>query len=103
MSIRRLDEERGTLRLILTLAYNQVPLTRLEYMNGADEVGVGRTAFYSGIRTLMELGLVEETYETREGKRVILSGLTKDGWAVAKLLREIDEMLGGARAITPPA
>jgi hypothetical protein len=94
MSVRKRDEERGTLRLILILAYDQVPLTRLEYMKEADEVGVGRMAFYSGIRTLMMLGLVEETSETRMGKRVILSGLTKDGWAVAKLLIEIEEMLG---------
>jgi hypothetical protein len=96
MNIGRLDEVKGTLRLILILAYDQVPLTRLEYMAEADKAGVGRTAFYSGTKTLRELGLIEETSETRKGKRVILNGLTKDGRAVARPLVEIDEMLGGS-------
>jgi hypothetical protein len=94
MNIGRLDGVKGTLRLILALAYNQVPLTRLEYMAEADKVGVGRTAFYSGIRTLMDLDLVEETIDKREGKRVIYNVLTEDGRAIAKLVAEIEKKLG---------
>jgi predicted transcriptional regulator with HTH domain len=62
-------------------------------MAEADKAGVGRTAFYSGTRTLMELGLIEETSETRKGKRVKYNKLTEDGNAVAKLVIEIDKLL----------
>jgi len=94
MNIRRLDEERATLRLILLLAYNQVPLTRLEFMEEAKEEFVGRTAFYSGLRTLREFGLIEESQDTREGKRVIHTALTEKGLAVAKLVWDMEKLLG---------
>ena len=44
MNIKRLDEERATLRLILTLAKNQVPVARLKFIEYAEEEGVGARA-----------------------------------------------------------
>jgi DNA-binding PadR family transcriptional regulator len=94
MNIRRLDEEKATLRLILILAYDMVPLTRLEFIEKAEEELVGRTAFYSSLRALKELGFIEETQDTKEGKRVIHTELTEKGIAVARLIWDIENLLG---------
>jgi hypothetical protein len=94
MNIKRLDEERSTLRLILILAKIQVPVARLEFIKSAEDVSVGRTAFYSGVGTLRELGLIEESSDKRGGKRVILTGLTEKGRRVAELIWKMDDILG---------
>ncbi len=46
-----LDGEKAALRLLLVLAYSQVPIPRLEFIKHAKEVGVGRTAFLSSLDT----------------------------------------------------
>ena len=87
-----LDGEKAALRLLLTLAYSQVPIPRLEFIKHAKEVGVGRTAFYSSLEKLKELGLVEVLTSRGERGTMVESRLTERGKKVARLLSEIEEI-----------
>ena len=87
-----LDGEKAALRLLLVLAYSQIPFPRLEFIKHAKEVGVGRTAFYSSLDKLKGLGLVEDLTGRGERGTVVESRLTERGEKVARLLSEIEEI-----------
>ena len=74
------------------MAYSQVPIPRLEFIKLASEEGVGRTAFYSSLEKLKELGLVEVLTSRGERGTMVESRLTERGKKVARLLSEIEEI-----------
>jgi DNA-binding MarR family transcriptional regulator len=89
----RLDKEKGSLRLLITILYNIGPVTKGELRGILRRQEVGGTAFESSLDTLKDLGLVKDKNETNEGKRVIFSYLTEKGHIIAEKLIEIQKIL----------
>ena len=89
----RLDEGKASLRILVTILYNQVPMTRQELIEQLGREGIGRTSFYSSHKTLKDIGLIEDVSEVRDGKRVILTQFTEKGLKVASKLVEIVQSL----------
>lgn len=85
----RLDEGKASLRILATILYNQVPVTRQELIEQLEREGVARTSFYSSLKILKNIGLIEDSSEVRDRKRVKLTQLTKKGKKVASKLIEI--------------
>lgn len=86
-ALSRLDEEKGTLRLLDRLFYPGKDPNRLTLIKMLEEDGVARTAFYSSLNCLKELGLVEDTSgDSGKGK---YAKLTRKGLNVAEKVREI--------------
>ena len=94
-NIYRLDEVKGTIRLLDTLYNEYRPMYRLELLDKLRKVNVGRTAAYNAIETLKALGLIEEGQRVSKGKRVISTSISKKGIEIAKKLREINTILDG--------
>jgi len=70
-------------------------MNRLELLDELRKVNVGRTAAYNAIETLKTLSLIEEGQRISEGKRVIITYISKKGIEIAKKLREITTILDG--------
>ena len=80
----RLDEEKGTLRILLTLQETQSQISKTQLIESLQEAGLGRSGFYSSYNTLKEIGLVnEETGKNREGRRILLPSLSSLGNVIA--------------------
>jgi len=92
-NIYRLDEGKGTIRLLLTLYNEYRPISRLELLDELRKVNLGRTAAYKAIETLKALNLIEEGKSVHEGKRVITTSISEKGIEVAEKLDEIITML----------
>jgi hypothetical protein len=92
-NFNRLDEVKGTLRILIILGYSFQPVPRLELIKECKEDYLGRTAFYSAHKALMELGLIEEKSETRDGKRVVLTNLKEKGKKVVTYLVGIQKLM----------
>ena len=90
----RLDEEKGTLRILLTLQETQSQFTKTQLIESLQKAGLGRSGFYSSYNTLKEIGLVnEETGKNREGRRILLPSLSGLGNVIALDLRRLQLML----------
>ena len=50
-----------------------------------DESGVGRSAFYSSLKVLGELGLIFEVRKRVDGKNVLFTELTEKGDKLVKI------------------
>jgi DNA-binding MarR family transcriptional regulator len=92
-NLYRLDEVKGTIRLLHTLYDIYRPMTRLELLDELRKVNIGRTAAYRAIETLKDLGLIESDQKNYEGKRVIVTSITMKGIEIAVKLDEIKNML----------
>ena len=91
--LSRLDNERATFRILLFLGYGYTSVPRSELIREVAELGVGRSALYSSLGTLNELKLIEEYRETQDGKRFVMTKLTKSGYEVAKKIIELNRFL----------
>lgn len=90
---RKLDHERGSLRLLLTLHKSEVGLTRQSLITKLAEQGVGKSALYSSLKACISLGLVEE-YDSEVGsRRVKVTHVTEKGGIVTKKLLELKNLL----------
>jgi hypothetical protein len=90
----RADEEKGTLRILLTLLETQPHTTKTQQIESLHEAGLGRSGFYSSFNTLKEIDLItEETVMNREDRRVLLTSLSSMGNVVALDLRNLQLML----------
>jgi predicted transcriptional regulator len=75
----RLDEEKGTLRILLTLLKTQSHITKTQLIESLNKTGLGRSGFYSSYNTLKEIGLItEETGKNLEGRRILLPSQTSE-------------------------
>jgi DNA-binding MarR family transcriptional regulator len=92
-NIYKLDEVKGTIRLLLTLYNVYRPMTRLELLDELRKVNIGRTAAYRAIETLKAQGLIDVAQRVYEGKRVIVTSITKKGIEIAEKLDEVKTML----------
>jgi hypothetical protein len=93
LSIQLLDEGKATLRLITILAWNQLPIPRLDYIAQSKKEKIGATAFYSSLKVLKNLGLVEEIKDETKRRRVTLTALTEKGGKIAEKIIEIQRIL----------
>ena len=91
--IGRLDEEKGALRILLYLAYSQGSENRRRMIEDLGSKGVGKTAFYSSLKALKDLNLVEEAKVSRDNKQFVETRLTGKGSKVAVKLDRIQKLL----------
>ena len=90
----RLDEEKGTLRILLTLLETQPPITKTQLIESLHKTGLGRSGFYSSFNTLKDLGLItEETGMNPQGRRILITSLSGMGNVIAADLRTLQLML----------
>ena len=92
--LSRLDEEKGTLRLLDHLFYPGKDVNRVTLIKLLEGDGVARTAFYSSFKCLKELGLVEDVPEDTRGKH---AKLTRRGVDVAEKVREMAMILANKK------
>jgi len=90
----RLDEEKGTLRILLTLQETQSQITKTQLIASLQKAGLGRSGFYSSYNALKEIGLItEETGKNREGRRILIPSLSGMGKVIALDLRKLQLIL----------
>ncbi len=85
----KLDKARGSLRLLHILGNRIPPMSRSTFLKFAERSGVGKSAFYSSIRALRELGLIEEKRVRNGGVSLKVTELTPRGVSVAKRVSEL--------------
>jgi len=85
----RLDDGKASLRILYYL-YNGAELASRGQLEAAlAESGVGRSAFYSSLGVLSELGLIFEVRKRVGGKNLLFTELTEKG---NKVVTAIDEL-----------
>ncbi len=85
----KLDKARGSLRLLHILGNRIPPMSRSIFLKFAERSGVGKSAFYSSIRALRELGLIEEKRVRNRSVSLKVTELTPRGVSVAKKVSEL--------------
>ena len=92
-ALSRLDEQKGTLRILKVLFFRTAPLSRGGLIKLMKQEGVGKTAFYRSLNCLKELGLLEDYQDKHKKKNLTFSMLTSKGRAIAEKVEEIAELL----------
>ena len=85
----RLDEGKATFRILIELLYGAELASRGQLEETLDRCGVGRSAFYSSLKVLQELGLIFEERKRVDGKNLLFTELTEKG---DKIVKAIDEL-----------
>jgi hypothetical protein len=85
----KLDNERGSLRLLYILGNRIPPMSRSTFQGFAEKSGVGKSAFYSSIRVLLELELIEENRIRMSGRSVKVTKLTPRGVSVTRKVSDL--------------
>ena len=75
----RLDDGKATLRILKTLFGDGTSASRGQLEKTLDHYGVGRSAFYSSLKVLKELGLIVEVRKRVGDKNLVLTELTEEG------------------------
>jgi hypothetical protein len=88
-----IDQERGTLRLLVTLEKYGQGLARQQLIDELREQGVGRSSLYSSLDACRELGLIVDMKMQRGSKNYTVSMLSQEGYQLAQKLLEVKEML----------
>ena len=90
-----IDQERGTLRLLVTLEKYGQGLVRQQLIDELREQGVGRSSLYSSLDACRALGLVVDVKMQRGSNYYTVSMLSQEGYQLAQKLLEVKEMLDG--------
>ena len=85
----RLDEGKASLRLLIELLNGAEIASRGQLEAALGSSGVGRSAFYSSLGVLSELGLIFEVRKRVVGKNLLFTELTEKG---DKVVKSIDEL-----------
>jgi DNA-binding PadR family transcriptional regulator len=93
--LTRLDEEKGTLRLLDHLFYPGKDINRTNLIRLMEGDGVARTAFYPSLNCLKELGLVEDA--SGGSGRGKYARLTRRGVDVAEKVRGMASILANKK------
>ena len=88
-----IDQERGILRLLVTLEKYGQGLPRQQLIEKLRIQGVGRTALNSSLDACKKLGLIVDMKMHGDSKKFIVSMLTKAGYQLACKLLEVKEIL----------
>ncbi len=90
----RLDEGKGTLRILLALLETQPHITKTQLIETLHKAELGRSGFYSSYNTLKDIGLItEETGKNPEGRRILVTSLSGMGNVIAADLRNLQMTL----------
>ena len=84
----RLDDGKATLRILYMLYIGAGLASRGELEEVLGRSGVGRTAFYSSLDILGELGLIVRERERVDGKNLVRTKLTEKGIEIAEATME---------------
>jgi hypothetical protein len=100
-SFALIDQEKGTLRLLVTLEKYGQGLARQQLIDKLRAQGVGRTSLYSSLKVGRALGLIVDVKMQKGSKNYTVSMLTEAGYQLACKLLEITEILDAhmARAV----
>ncbi len=80
----RLDDGKATLRILFIL-HNGAELASRGLLEAAlDRSGVGRSAFYSSLDVLLELGLIFKVQKRVDGKNLVFTELSEKGKKIAE-------------------
>ncbi len=71
-AISRLDDGKATLRILIELLKGAELASRGQLEEALRRNGVGRSAFYSSLNVLFELGLIFEVRKRVDGKNLLL-------------------------------
>jgi len=88
-----IDQERGALRLLVTLEKYGQGLVRQQLIDELREQGVGRSSLYSSLDACRELGLIVDVKMQRGSNYYTVSMLTEEGYQLACKLLEITKIL----------
>ena len=89
-AISRLDDGKATFRILIELLNGAGLASRGQLEEVLRSNGVGRSAFYSSLNVLFELGLIFEVRKRVDGKNLLFTELTEKG---DKVVNVIDELL----------
>jgi hypothetical protein len=92
-SFALIDQERGTLRLLVTLEKYGQGLARQQLIDKLRAQGVGRSSLYSGLKAGRALGLIVDVKMQRGSNYYTVSMLSQEGYQLAQKLLEVKEML----------
>ncbi len=84
-----LDDGKATLRILYSLHGGWEQASRGQLEEKLDRNGVGRSAFYSSLKVLHELGLIFETRKRVDGKNLLFTELTEKGDKIVKAINEL--------------
>ena len=84
-----LDDGKATLRILFELYSGAGLASRGQLEETLYRCGVGRSAFYSSLKVLQELGLIFEVRKRVNGKNLLFTELTEKG---VKVVKEIEEL-----------
>jgi Fe2+ or Zn2+ uptake regulation protein len=88
-----LDQERGSLRILLTLEKYGQGLARQQLIDELREQGVGRSSLYSSLNACRELGLIVDVKMQKGSNYYTVSMLTEQGYHLARKLLEVKQIL----------
>ena len=88
-AFNRLDDGKATLRILIMLISGLELASRGQLEAALDRSGVGRSAFYSSLKVLSELGLIFEVRKRVNCKNLLFTELTEKG---VKVVKAIDEL-----------
>ena len=84
-----LDDGKATLRILIELYNGAEIASRGQLEKTLDRYGVGRSAFYSSLKVLQELGLIFKVRKRVDGKNLLYTELTEKGDKVVKAIDEL--------------
>ncbi len=85
----RLDDEKATLRLLHMLHTGGHFASRRVLEGALRGTGAGRTAYYSSLKVLTELGLIVRERKRFDGKNLVNTKLTEKGKKIADTIVEL--------------
>lgn len=85
----RLDDGKATLRILYQFNIGAHLASRGQLEAELGKMGVGRTAFYSSIDVLLELGLIVEERRRVDGKNLLFTKLTEKGEKISEAIDEL--------------
>ena len=88
------DELKASLRLMSTILEEESnKINRLTLWARLSDQGVTQNQMYTAIKTLIQIGLIEETLSKKGKKRITYTNLTPKGRQVAQLAQKIKQTL----------
>lgn len=92
-AFNRLDDCKASLRILMMLFNGAGLASRGQLEAVLDRSGVGRSALYSSLRALSELGLILEVRGRVGGKNLLFTELTERGIKVVKAIDELNTII----------
>jgi len=89
----RLDEDTATLRILLNLSHIMGSTSRSQLIRELAKEGVGRSALFSSLKTLRDLGLIVDEKILRGNRKAVGTRLTSKGLEIAEIINQLVNVL----------